>query len=138
MPLAVVPAIGEEFLFRGIMQRSLIDFNINPHTAILITAIVFSAMHMQFFGFFPRFFLGVLLGYLYYWSGSIWVPIIGHFFQNASSVILIYWMNNSNDTFIDESTSMNPGAGMALFSVTACLGIGYLIFKATNQKEATY
>lgn len=134
--MAVIPAIGEEFLFRGIMQRSLTDFNINPHTAILITGIVFSAIHMQFFGFFPRFFLGVILGYLYYWSGSIWVPIIGHFFQNASSVLLIYWMNNSNTPVADENMIMQPNVNMALFSVLLCAGLGFLIFKECEKQKA--
>ena len=133
--MAVIPAIGEEFLFRGIMQRSLIDFKINPHSAIFITALVFSAMHMQFFGFFPRFFLGVILGYLYFWSGSIWVPIIGHFFQNASSVALIYWMNHSNQPDLSDAVSSTPQVGMALLSIAVTAGIGYSIYKVCGKRN---
>jgi len=131
--MAVIPAIGEEFLFRGIIQRSLIDFKINPHSAIFITALVFSAMHMQFFGFFPRFFLGVILGYLYFWSGSIWVPILGHFFQNASSVALIYWMKHSDQADLGEAVSSTPQVGMALVSIVLSAGLGYAIFKACSK-----
>ncbi|MFZ4741737.1 MAG: CPBP family intramembrane glutamic endopeptidase, partial [Bacteroidales bacterium] len=73
--IAVLPAIGEEFLFRGVLQKLFKDWFGNVHIAIIVTAFLFSAMHLQFFGFFPRMVLGLLLGYLFYFSNNLWVPI---------------------------------------------------------------
>jgi len=80
--IAVVPAIGEEIIFRGLLQGKIMDSLKNPVAAIWITAFLFSAFHMQFEGFIPRLLLGALLGYLYYWTNNLWVPIIAHFLNN--------------------------------------------------------
>lgn len=88
--IALLPAIGEEFLFRGLIQRLLNEWLGNIHVAIFIAAFLFSAMHMQFYGFFPRMMLGMMFGYLFYWSGSLWVPIVAHFINNGSAVIFSY------------------------------------------------
>lgn len=88
--VAVFPAIGEELLFRGTLQSFLKEWTRKPHLAIWVTAFIFSFIHFQFYGFFPRFLLGVVLGYLFYWSGSLWYPIIGHFFNNGLQVVLVY------------------------------------------------
>ena len=89
--IAIIPAIGEEMFFRGVIQKKLKNILRNPHIAILITSFIFSAIHMQFFGFLPRFFLGIILGYLFYYSGSLWMPIIAHFINNALAVLLKYF-----------------------------------------------
>lgn len=88
--VAVIPGIGEELIFRGILQNKFHLFFKNIHVAIIVTAILFSGFHMQFFGFLPRLFLGILFGYIYYWSGNIWYPILGHFINNGFTLILIY------------------------------------------------
>jgi uncharacterized protein len=88
--IAVLPAIGEEFVFRGLIQNELWRSSRNIHVAIWVSAFLFSAIHLQFFGFFPRMLLGALFGYLYYWSGNLFVPMIGHFFNNGFSLTLIY------------------------------------------------
>lgn len=88
--IAVIPAIGEEFVFRGLIQTELYRSSKNIHVSIWVAAILFSAIHMQFFGFLPRVFLGALFGYLYYWSGNLLIPIIAHFFNNAFSLTMIY------------------------------------------------
>ena len=85
--IALLPAIGEEFVFRGLLQRLFREWLGNIHVAIFISAFLFSAMHMQFYGFFPRMFLGIMFGYLFYWSGSLWVPISAHFINNGAAVI---------------------------------------------------
>lgn len=85
--IALIPAIGEELIFRGCLQQILIKAFKNPHTAILVTAIIFSAVHFQFYGFFPRVFLGMLLGYLFYWSKSVWLSAGAHFFNNGLAVL---------------------------------------------------
>jgi membrane protease YdiL (CAAX protease family) len=92
--IGLIPAIGEELLFRGIIQRLFIEWTKNKHVAIFITAALFSAIHIQFYGFIPRMLLGVLFGYLVVWSGSLWLAICGHFINNASAVIFTYLFRN--------------------------------------------
>ncbi|HAN19198.1 MAG: hypothetical protein A2X13_09650 [Bacteroidetes bacterium GWC2_33_15] len=89
--IGVLPAIGEELIFRGIFQRLFTEWTKNIHWGILIAAILFSGMHMQFYGFVPRLLLGILFGYLFYWSGSIWFPIAGHFVNNTTAVVFYYF-----------------------------------------------
>ncbi len=100
--IAMIPAIGEEFIFRGIIQKQL-QFTINPHAAIWLAAILFSAIHLQFEGFVARMILGALLGYLYYFSGSIWVAVFAHFVNNAVQVLVSYfWADELLGTDITE------------------------------------
>jgi hypothetical protein len=89
--IAVLPAVGEELVFRGLFQRLFTEWLGNAHLAILMAAFLFSAIHMQFYGFIPRLVLGLILGYLFYFSGSLWVPILAHFIQNGT-VVLITWL----------------------------------------------
>ncbi|MCK4988835.1 MAG: CPBP family intramembrane metalloprotease, partial [Bacteroidales bacterium] len=84
--IGVIAAVGEELIFRGLMQRLMTQMLKNPHVAILITALLFSAFHFQFFSFLPRFVLGLILGYLMYYGQSIWYPILAHFVNNAMGV----------------------------------------------------
>ena len=88
--VAVVPAIAEELFFRGVLQRLMIQITRRPVTGIIITAIIFSAIHGQFLGFFPRMILGILLGALFWYSGSLWPGILAHFFFNGAQVVLVY------------------------------------------------
>lgn len=88
--IAVLPAIGEELFFRGVIQRLFVQITKRPWTGIIITSIIFSAAHFQFLGFIPRVVLGIVLGALYWYSGSLWPGIIAHFINNALQVILIY------------------------------------------------
>jgi membrane protease YdiL (CAAX protease family) len=86
--IGVLTAIGEELIFRGILQKLFISWTKNVHVGIIITALVFSFIHFQFYGFLPRFLLGVMFGYLFVWSGSIWVPVFVHFINNTTIVIV--------------------------------------------------
>lgn len=92
--MAVIPAIGEEFLFRGVFQQLFKDWTRNIHLAIWFTAFLFSAMHMQFYGFIPRMILGALFGYLFYWSGNLWLAILAHFVNNTIAVTAFYVSKN--------------------------------------------
>jgi hypothetical protein len=85
--IAVLPAIGEEAIFRGVFQKIINDFFKSGQPAVWITAILFSTLHFQFFGLIPRFILGLVFGYLYLWSGTLWLPVIAHFINNAVPVI---------------------------------------------------
>ncbi|HNQ12809.1 MAG TPA: CPBP family intramembrane metalloprotease [Bacteroidia bacterium] len=93
--IALLPALGEEFLFRGVVLKMLKEWFGNIHTAIWCTAIIFSALHLQFYGFVPRMLLGALLGYVFYWSGTIWLPVLLHFLNNAISVLAEYLMQHN-------------------------------------------
>ena len=88
--VAGMAALSEEIFFRGTMQQLLQQSWHNHHAAVWATAYVFSAIHMQFFGFFPRLVLGALLGYLFVYTGNLWVPVFFHFLNNALVVIVTY------------------------------------------------
>ena len=94
--VAVVPAICEEFLFRGALQRTFLRWVKNPHVAIWISAIIFSTIHFQFYGFFPRLFLGAAFGYIYFWTGSLWYTIFAHFLNNGFAVAISWYFQRKN------------------------------------------
>lgn len=89
--VGVLAGFSEELFFRGGIQRLLVSGRVNPHVAIWVTAFLFSAIHLQFFGFFPRLLLGAFFGYLLYWTKNLWVPIVYHIFNN-SIVATVTWM----------------------------------------------
>ncbi len=89
--VAMLPALGEELIFRGVMQQLGYRIFKGAHVSIWVTAFIFSAVHMQFEGFVPRLILGLCIGYLFYWTRNIWVPIVAHFFNNALMVVLSYY-----------------------------------------------
>ncbi|HEY3389820.1 MAG TPA: CPBP family intramembrane glutamic endopeptidase, partial [Prolixibacteraceae bacterium] len=91
--IGILPAVGEELLFRGIIQQLFKKKFGNAHAAIWISAAIFSALHMQFFGFLPRLVLGAMFGYMLEWSGTLWLPVIAHFVNNTTAVIGYYLMN---------------------------------------------
>lgn len=99
--IALLPAIGEELIFRGILLRLFKEWFKNMHVAIIVSAFTFSFIHFQFYGFIPRMLLGIVFGYLLYWSGSILMPMLAHFINNAFAVIAFYYMT---DTAILEKT----------------------------------
>jgi uncharacterized protein len=109
--IALLPAIGEEFFFRGILQRLFSEWFKNSHIAIIFTAFLFSAIHFQFFGFIPRFLLGLYLGYLFYWSGNLWISILVHFINNGLIVVVSYisaigYVNIDYETFGSTQNSL--------------------------------
>ncbi|HTA28403.1 MAG TPA: CPBP family intramembrane glutamic endopeptidase [Bacteroidia bacterium] len=88
--IALVAAVSEELFFRGVLQNILVKMTKNTHVGIWITGIIFSAIHLQFYGFLPRMLMGVYLGYLLVWSGSLWVTIFAHFINNGAAVLFSY------------------------------------------------
>jgi len=132
--VAVVPAIGEELLFRGVLQKIMVDWIKNYHLAIWVTAILFSALHMQFYGFLPRMLLGAIFGYVFYWSGSLWLPILGHFINNGSVVTLsFFYPEMVNDTEISLFEG-NANWIATIFSGVILLGL-MLVFKRLNTAK---
>lgn len=123
---ALIPAIGEELVFRGIVQRQFLRWLGNPHVAIWLAAVIFGAIHVQFFGFVPRVLLGALFGYLFFWSGRIVVPIVAHFVNNGFTVLMLYlYQTRAVDADI-ESTEAMPLYMVVLSLVLSAAVIYYL------------
>jgi len=119
--LAIIPAFGEELIFRGGFQPIFTRWFRNYHVAIWLTAIIFSSIHFQFYGFLPRMFLGALFGYLFVWSGSLWLPILGHFLNNALAVFTAYWYQQQGLS-IDKMFESEPSSP-ALISISLIIFI---------------
>ena len=132
--VAVVPALGEELFFRGTIQRLLSDWK-GALFAIWITAFVFSAIHMQFYGFLPRMLLGAFLGYLLLWSGSLWLPIIAHFVNNSVAVVFYYLKFNGVKVIDVETIGTDDTLWLGIVSGIVCVFLGFLIRK--NTRKAT-
>jgi uncharacterized protein len=132
--IAVLPAFGEEFLFRGVIQRMLGDWTRNMHVAILISAFAFSAMHLQFYGFLPRFFLGLVFGYLFFWTGSLWIPIFAHFLNNATAMVFEALVSSGRAT--EEAGSFGSDNPF-LIAVSAALtgGVMFAIYRMQKRNE---
>lgn len=132
--IALVPAIVEEFMFRGVLQTILVRWSKSVHAAVWITAILFSAFHMEFFGFLPRLLLGLVLGYFAAWSGSIWPAVWGHFINNATDVILTYlYRQKLSNTNPDDQHMFNYAGYVISFVLLVALLIYYRKTAAAKQ-----
>jgi len=124
MFIAVFAGVGEELFFRGVLQRLFIRWFKNPWAGIIATAFIFSAIHFQFFGFFPRMMLGILLGAIYWYSGSLWTAIIAHFLYDGFIVVIAYY----NFSAIKEDNPVAvPGANVTLQGIASLLLVIWLI-----------
>lgn len=99
--LAIMPAIAEEFYFRGALMTIFQRMLKNHHLSIWLTAIIFSAIHVQFFGFIPRMLLGAFFGYMLLWTNNIWIPTLAHFINNASATVLAFYYARQGKTYED-------------------------------------
>ena len=126
--VAIIPSIIEEVYFRGTLQKILMDLTDKPYAAIILTAIFFSAIHFSFFGFLSRMALGILLGYIYYYSKNIWLPILLHFLNNGIAVVALYSIRN-NPAKVDQLMDDNLPIYWGLL---ALVGVYYLLKKLKN------
>lgn len=120
--VAVLPGIGEELLFRGLMQPYVHRLTGNQHVAIWVTAFIFSAIHMQFYGLLPRMMLGAMFGYLFAWSGSIWIAAFAHFVHNGLTLLLLY-LHQQQQIPVDIENPETFPAGMAAAALLVALGL---------------
>lgn len=129
--IGVFAGIGEELFFRGVVQPKMKLYTGSAHAGVWLTAIIFSAIHLQFYGFLPRVFLGAMFGYLYLYSGSLTYPILAHIFNNSITIIMVYLSNSGQIDFDLESTDTvsYPVAFLGLLGLLA--GIYY--FKKLNS-----
>jgi len=127
-----LPAISEELFFRGILQKLFIQICKAPWPGIIVAGIIFSAFHMQFMGFIPRMALGIILGALYWYSGSIYTSMLGHFIFNSIGVVMIYYKVAD----LDSNTSISPG--YVLIGLASLIIIIFLIKYLRKQSVTTY
>ncbi len=136
--IGILAGIGEEIVFRGLIQPQLYKATGNIHFAIWASAIFFSALHLQFYGFVPRVFLGALFGYLYFWSGNLWVPIFAHFTNNFLAVSSIYFGLSEVPGMETENPEQAPWYAVLVMTVI-CAALIYLFqkqFKTTDDLRA--
>lgn len=120
--VAIIPAIGEELLFRGLIQNMFVKAFANHHVAIWVTGFIFAAIHMQFFGVMPRMFLGVLFGYLYHWSGKLSVAMIGHLVNNGLALVALYLAQQGVvEVSPEEMEQAAPWPAVLIFAVISAL-----------------
>ena len=127
--VAFLPAVFEELFFRGFLQKVVLRKYVNVHVAIISTAFFFSFIHFQFYGFIPRFLLGVVFGYILEWSGSLLVTIIIHFMNNFMAVVSCFLV--SHNVMKDTADSIGTGSTMwlGLLSAFVVVGIIFLMYR---------
>ena len=132
--VALLPAVGEELTFRGVLQRQLMRRMASPWAAILISAAIFSAIHMQFGGFLPRFALGALLGWIYWRTDNFWIPVAAHFFNNGLQIVGQYF-------FVKDMSSLDLEKDIAMplyasiLSAAAVCALGYVLIRKTQTTD---
>ena len=123
--IAALPAVSEELLFRGVLQRNFHNLFRSGHLSVWVTSLLFSAIHFQFYGFLPRLILGLIFGYLFLWSRNIWLPVIAHFVNNAVPTVGAYvkgW-ETINEPLL--ANTWKQIAGMIVPLVIGILILGY-------------
>ena len=131
--IAGLAAVGEELLFRGVAQRLLIKWFKSPWAGIIIAAFLFSAMHVQFYGFLPRFVLGILLGVIYWYSGSLWTAMLAHFIYDAALIVLVYF----NPESLNDENTLNL-SNIALGAAISFALVVFLVIWMKKKSTVTY
>ena len=129
--VGVLTGIGEEFLFRGSLQRLMIERNINIHAAVWLTAFIFSAIHMQAFGLVPRMLLGALFGYMAVWSGSLWLAVLAHALNNSLTTLVYYYPSLETTPWI----GTEPNTISIIISLVATLALMLVYYKWVRIKD---
>ncbi len=135
--IAIIPAIGEECLFRGLIQRKIFNKTQNMHLAIWVAAALFSAIHLQFYGFVPRMLLGAMFGYLYWWSANLWIPIVAHLVNNGVTLVLLFLNNRHIIQFDIEKSDASVSFGAGFVSLLLTASLLYFFKKNTGNTSLT-
>ncbi len=131
--IGILPGIGEELLFRGVLQNKLKQLLGNAHLAIWLAAMIFSAFHLQFYGFVPRLLLGALFGYLYQWSGNLIYAMLAHFVNNGFTVIMMYlYQQNHIELDIDKQEVPSDAAFLSLILTALLILVFYSMASKAN------
>ncbi|MCC6753814.1 MAG: CPBP family intramembrane metalloprotease [Saprospiraceae bacterium] len=129
--IAIVPAMAEELAFRGVLQNLFVRWMGSPLAGLLAAALLFSAIHMQFDGFIPRFLLGALLGFVYWKGGNLWYPIGLHFLNNAAQLVALVFLDDPVSDAMQPPSEMPALPGVIAASVAAAFA-GYFSFIKPN------
>ena len=136
--IALLAAVCEELFFRGVLLKTLLErkkhtsTSLNQHIAIWVTAVIFSAIHFQFYGFLPRMLLGAAFGYMAVWSGSLWLPMLAHFINNAVGVIAFFAVKKNNLAFDVENIGTEQTWYFGLFFIPLCI---YFLLKIRKNEN---
>ncbi len=133
--VALIPAIGEELFFRGVLQSHLHETIRNKHIAIFIAAFIFAFAHNEFFTFLPRIFLGLILGYIFYWFKNIWAPILAHFTNNFLGVLIYFFSLRQGKSLEELSQVTKPQIWIVLLSLVLLIPIMYKLKQLSNDKS---
>ncbi len=138
--VGILTGIAEELFFRGALQNLFMSMpNVKKHFAIWSVAFIFSFMHFQFFGFLPRLLLGAYFGYLIWWSGSVWLPIIAHAFNN-SMVVVVSWFavrGNAGEA-VENAASLNLGMDWVTISLSVIVtALGLIVLRRNALRNRT-
>jgi membrane protease YdiL (CAAX protease family) len=129
--IAILPAFAEEILFRGVLASLFKDWTKNIHVAVFLSAFIFAAIHLQFYGFLTRFLLGTALGYLFFWSGSLWLPIVAHFTNNFLSVIVEFLFRKGTIQTNADNFGVDNTIWLTALSFVGVTGILFYIYNLT-------
>jgi uncharacterized protein len=132
--IALIPAVGEELMFRGLIQTQLEIWSKNKHVAIWVAAIIFSAIHFQFYGFVPRMLLGALFGYLFVWTKNMLIPMTAHFTNNAFTLLMLH-LKNQNKITMDVETTKDLPTGLIVSSAILFFGLLYLYHQQLKKRS---
>jgi membrane protease YdiL (CAAX protease family) len=127
----LLPALGEELFFRGALFSILKDWTKRKHLTIFITAFIFSAIHLQFYGFLPRFLLGVGFGYLFIFTGSLWAPILAHFINNSLAVVVAFFFFQGKSAVDQDDFGSVDNLWLNLLSI----GVTLYLFRLISQRK---
>lgn len=134
--VAVLPAIAEEFFFRGALQNIFGRWISNTHIVVWATAIIFSAIHVQFFGFFPRMLLGAIFGYMLVLTNNIWIPILAHFVNNAGVVFVAFYYTKKGYSYQQLMTVDLYHVSLYFMSLIASVAIGWYFYRQSSKLKS--
>lgn len=136
MVIGLAPAIFEELIFRGAMQQLMVKWTRSAWVGIIITSIIFSAIHFSYYGFLSRLFLGIMLGFMFYYSKSIWLSILAHFLNNGFAVTMMFVLSKQGKLSKEIMDERFPiWYGVVALAVIIALFIAY---KNESKKSGTY
>lgn len=133
--ISLFAGIGEELFFRGVLQRLLIWLFRNAWAGIILTAIIFSAFHLQFFGFIPRFLLGLILGLIYWYSGSLWTAMLAHFIYDGLFIVVAYFQPNMVK---DTDATLTDPAHLTLAALLSLVATVFVVRQIVKRSRVSY
>ena len=133
--VGVLAGVSEELFFRGAMQRIISSGRVGPHSAIWITAVLFSVFHMQFYGFFPRLVLGAFFGYLLYWSGSVWLSSIIHALNNTLVVFTSWQMRRVSGGDVMDIDKIGADSAIMIVVSLVLVTVAFTALNCITKKQ---